>query len=110
MDTIKRSEITPVEIGPKRTRYLAYTDNLMVAVINFEDGPTSEPDQPHAHPHEQITYVESGEVLFFLGNESTQLGPGDMFTVSPNQPHSIQLLTKHVRLIDSFTPVREEFI
>jgi len=25
-------------------------------------------------------------------------------------PHSIQLLTERVRLVDSFTPIREEFL
>jgi quercetin dioxygenase-like cupin family protein len=110
MGIIKRSELTPEIIAPERTRYLAYTDHLMMVVIDFHDGPTSEPDPPHSHPHEQVSYVVSGEINFFLNNEPTRLGPGDMFTVPPNLPHSVQLLTSPVRLIDSFTPIRKEFL
>lgn len=35
------------------------------SVIDFDDGPTSEPDPPHSHPHEQVSYVSEGEIIFF---------------------------------------------
>jgi len=110
MGTLKQENTTKVTIGDKRTRYLTHTENLMMVVIDFDDGPTSEPDPPHSHPHEQISYVAAGEVIFFLDGEPTRLGPGDMFTVPPDLPHSVQLLTKHVRLVDTFTPLREDFL
>jgi quercetin dioxygenase-like cupin family protein len=110
MGITKRSELTPEIIAPGRTRYLAYTEKLMVVVVDFQDGPTSEPDPPHSHPHEQVSYVVSGKINFFLNNEPTHLGPGDLFTVPPNLPHAVQLLTKHVQLVDTFTPIRQDFL
>jgi quercetin dioxygenase-like cupin family protein len=110
MGIIKRSELTPETIAPGRARYLAHTDNLMVVVIEFNDGPTSQPDPPHFHPHEQASCVISGEILFFMDGKPTRLAPGDMYTVPPNIPHSIQLLTKQAKLIDAFTPIREDFL
>ena len=110
MATIKRSELKPEVIAQGRTRYLAYTDHLMMVVIDFHDGPSSEPDPPHSHPHEQISYVVSGEINLFLDNKLARLGPGDMFTVPPNLQHSVQLLTKDVRLVDTFTPIRKDFL
>jgi quercetin dioxygenase-like cupin family protein len=110
MGIIKRSELTPEIIAPGRTRYLAFTETLMMVVIDFHDGPTSEPDPPHSHPHEQISYVVSGEINLFLDNKLTRLGQGDMFTVPPNLPHSVQLLTSHVRIVDTFTPIRKDFL
>ena len=110
MGIIKRSELTPETVAPGRARYLAYTDHLMVVVMEFEDGPASQPDPPHSHPHEQVSCVVSGEVLFFLDGKSTRLGPGDMYTVPPNIPHSIQLLTKQVKLVNAFTPIRKDFL
>jgi quercetin dioxygenase-like cupin family protein len=110
MATVKRSELTPEVIAPGRTRYLAYTERLMMVVIDFQDGPASVPDPPHSHPHEQVSYVVSGEINFFLNNERTRLGPGDLFTVPPNVPHSIQLLSEHVRLVDTFSPIRQDFL
>ncbi len=42
MGTLKESEITPEPIGEGRKRYLAHTEKLMMAVIDFRDGPTRE--------------------------------------------------------------------
>lgn len=110
MGIIKRSELTPETVALGRTRYLAYTDHLMMVVMEFDDGPASQPDPPHSHPHEQVSCVVSGEVLFFLDGKPTRLGPGDMYAVPPNIPHSVQLLTKQVKLVDAFTPIRKDFL
>lgn len=110
MATVKAAEIDKKPIAEGRTRYLAHGEQLMMAVIDFNDGPTSEPDPPHHHPHEQVTYVASGEVLFFLDGHATRLQSGDMFVIPPNVPHTVQLLTGHVRLIDTFTPLRDDFL
>ncbi len=110
MATLKYQE-TPVEtIAEGVERRLGYTDKLMIAVIDFHNGPTSQPDPPHSHPHEQVCYVAEGEIFFVMDGQQTHLGPGDMFLVPSGKPHTIQLLTKHVRLVDCFTPLREDFL
>jgi mannose-6-phosphate isomerase-like protein (cupin superfamily) len=45
-----------------------------------------------------------------MDGEETHLGPGDMFLVPGGKPHTIQQLTEHVRLVDCFTPIREDFL
>lgn len=110
MGVIKSSEVRRTLIAQGRTRYLAHLSNLMMVVIDFEDGPASQPDPPHSHPHEQISYVVAGEIHFVMEDRMVRLGPGDLFTVPPNVPHSIQLLTPKARLVDTFTPIREEFL
>ncbi len=109
MAVIKQNETTPEVIAEGRTRYIAHTDNLMMVVVDFKDGPAAEPDPPHSHPHEQISHVVSGELLFFLDDKPTRLGPGDMISVPPNAPHAVQILTGQARIIDAFTPIREDF-
>jgi quercetin dioxygenase-like cupin family protein len=98
------------EIGPGRKRRLLHSDHLMMVAIDFEGGPAAKPDPLHSHPHEQVTYVAEGEVLFFIGKESRRLSPGDMVAVPPDQPHGIQTMTPYVRLIDTFTPIRQDFL
>ncbi len=110
MGVIRAADVTPETIAPKRERYLTYTDNLMMVVIDFNDGPTEAPDPPHSHPHEQITYLVSGEVLFFLDGEPTRMVPGDLVTIPPDVPHTVQLLSPHVRVVDTFHPLREDFL
>ena len=110
MGTLKRSEITPFVISQGRSRYLAHSNNVMIAVVDVNDGPAAQPDPPHSHPHEQVSYVASGEILVIIGEEKTRLSEGDLFTVPPNVPHTIQTLSKHVRLIDAFNPIRKDFL
>jgi quercetin dioxygenase-like cupin family protein len=110
MGTVKQSENKPHSIAKGRTRYLAHTDNVMVVVVDFNDGPAPEPDPPHSHPHEQVSYVASGEIILIIGEEKTHLIEGDLFTVPANVPHTVQTLNKHVRLIDAFNPIREDFL
>ena len=110
MNVSKISEITPVVVKPGCKRRILHTDHLMMVAIDFTGGPAVNPDPPHFHLHEQVTYVAEGEVIFFIGEESTRLAPGDMVAVPPDRPHTIQLLTPTARLIDSFTPLRQEFL
>ena len=110
MPIVKQSEATKTPIAEGRTRFLAQTSRLMTAVIDFSDGPTDEPDPPHKHPHEQISYVAEGEILFCVEDEKHHLTAGDLFTVPGNVPHSVQLLTEKVRIVDTFTPIREDFL
>ncbi|MBN1963449.1 MAG: cupin domain-containing protein [Anaerolineae bacterium] len=110
MAVVKRTEVQPETIAPGRTRYLAHSPHLMVVVIDFVDGPQDQPDPPHSHPHEQVTYVAAGELLFFIAGEPHRLSAGDLVTVPGDVPHTIQLLSEFVRLVDTFTPIREEFL
>jgi quercetin dioxygenase-like cupin family protein len=110
MTTLKYEEMSVEQIRAGVERRLGYTDNLMIVVMDFHDGPKDQPDPPHTHPHEQVSYVAEGELFCFIDGEQTRLGPGDVFLVPSGKPHSIQSLTKHVRLVDCFTPIREDFL
>ena len=110
MGFLREKQIKKEAIGKGRERYLGHTDGLMMVVIDFTDGPSEVPDPPHSHPHEQVSYVAAGELIVHIDGDSTRLFEGDMFTVPPNVPHTIQLLSDYVRLVDTFTPLREDFL
>jgi mannose-6-phosphate isomerase-like protein (cupin superfamily) len=54
--------------------------------------------------------MAEGEIMFVMDGQQTHLKAGDMFLVPSGKPHSIQQLTEHVRLVDCFTPIREDFL
>lgn len=110
MTAFKYKEMSAEQIREGAERRLAHTDNLMIVVVDFYDGPKDQPDPPHSHPHEQVCYVAEGKVLFLMDGQQTHLEPGDLFLVPSGKPHSIQQLTEHVRLVDCFTPIREDFL
>lgn len=102
--------ITIEKVAPGFERTIAQLDNLMVVVCDFTDGPMADPEKPHSHPHEQITYVAEGELYFFKGEKRHTLKKGDLITVPSNISHNIQTISTFVRLVDSFYPLRQEFI
>ena len=102
---------SPKEIKPGVFRSYMHTENLMIVSIDFINGPWKEPEPPHSHPHEQASFVAKGEIMFYCeGEPERQLKEGEMFTVASGKAHTIKLLSKEVRLVDSFTPIREDFL
>jgi quercetin dioxygenase-like cupin family protein len=64
MAALKYSDIAPQKIGEGAERRVAHTDDLMIVVVDFFDGPKSQPDPPHSHPHQKVCYVAEGEILW----------------------------------------------
>lgn len=110
MAILKHDDAPAEKIGPKTQRRIGWTDKLMIAVIDFDGGPAAEPSAPHSHPHEQVCYVAAGEIISIIGDEQHRLKAGDCFLVPAEVPHAVQRLTEHVRLVDCFTPIREDFL
>ena len=106
----KENLIIHEKISPGYERSIAHLENLMVVICDFTNGPMKSPDPPHSHPHEQITYVAEGELFFFVGEKEHRMVKGDIITVPPGVAHCIQTLSSHVKLIDSFHPVRKDFL
>lgn len=106
----KEEGIIRKRISAGKERTVVHLENLMVVLWDFTDGPMKNPEPPHSHPHEQITYVAEGDLFFFKEGKSYPLSKGDFITVMPGVSHCIQTLSDHVRLIDSFHPVRKEFL
>ena len=63
----------------------------------------------HNHEHVQSTYVESGRFRFTLGETEQEFGPGDSFVIPSGQRHGCVCLVPG-KLIDNFTPRRDDFL
>lgn len=97
-------------LSPSLKRKVIHLRELMVTVIDFYNGPMKAPDKPHNHPHEQITYVASGSLKFFIEDREYILNEGDVIKIASNLNHCVQTLTEKVKLIDSFSPIRKDFL
>ena len=111
MAILKFNQSTPEIVRDGLERRIIYTSNLMTVIVDFFDGPWSEAEPFHSHPHEQTSYVAEGEIIFYCDGEPEQhLQAGDLFAVASGQKHTIRLLSSKARLVDSFNPIRREFI
>lgn len=71
--------------------------------------PGHEP-KPHAHPHEQIVHILSGQALFHIDDETVLLGPGGLLLVPPGVMHHAEVVgDEPVLNLDIFTPRRPEY-
>jgi quercetin dioxygenase-like cupin family protein len=73
MATLKYGRMPVERIREGAERRLGHTDKLMIVVVDFYDGPKDRPDPPHSHPHEQVSYVAEGKVIFVMDEHI--LGP-----------------------------------
>ena len=111
MAVLKFTESIPETVRDGWERRIIFTPNLMTVIVDFKDGPWAEAEPFHSHLHEQTSYVAEGEIIFYCEGEPDQhLEAGDMFSAVSGQEHTIRLLSPKARLIDSFNPIRQEFI
>ena len=92
--------------GGVSRRVLAYTEQLMIVEVNFEQGGVG---APHTHPHSQNTYVKSGRFRFTVAGEDVEVGPGDTLAFPPDVLHGTLCLEAGT-LLDIFTPMRKDFV
>src|ERR1041384_7649243 len=48
--------------------------------------PGHEP-RPHSHPHEQIAYIIEGRMMFYIGDEKHEVGPGGLVVIPGGVTH-----------------------
>lgn len=85
---------------------LGYNVEIMVVKVSFEAGAVG---ALHSHPHSQSSYVASGKFEVEIDGQKRTLTAGDGFLVSPDLVHGVKCLETGV-LVDSFSPVREDFL
>src|SRR5438067_9068334 len=88
-------------------RQMIVGENVMVCRLRFAPRVVT---PEHEHPHEQITLVERGRVLFTVGGEQRVAEAGDVLHFPPGSWHGATMLDEEVVLIDIFSPIREDFL
>lgn len=107
-DIFQSGKDAPIEVvaeGMSR-QILGFNDEIMVVKVLFDEGGEG---YIHSHVHSQVTYVESGEFEVNIGGDIQVLGAGDSFYIPPNVSHGA-VCKKAGVLIDTFSPVREDFL
>jgi len=102
---IALTDIPSFEITRGFTARMFHTDGMTIAYVDVEAG-AELPE--HAHFHEQVSNMLEGEFEFVMGGEKMTLRTGDSLVIPSNMPHSGRALTR-CRILDVFTPVREDF-
>ncbi len=102
----KQLELEEIEAGKLNRKIRARGGKLMMVEVFFNSGTIA---YEHEHPHEQLCYCLSGEFVFSIGSESRTLIAGDSVYVPASTLHGARCINEG-RLLDIFTPQREDFI
>ena len=92
--------------GGVSRKFLGYDNQIMMVSVKFEKGALG---SPHQHFHTQATYVVSGKFEFEIDGVKQIVEAGDGVYIEPNLLHSAVCLEEG-QLIDTFSPVREDFL
>jgi quercetin dioxygenase-like cupin family protein len=96
-----------VEVAPgNRRRVLVSRPELMQVEFAFDAGAIG---TLHSHPHVQSSFIAEGEFEVTIDGETRVLGAGGSFIVPPNVVHGVKAV-KAGRLVDCFTPRRDDFL
>ena len=93
-------------MGPGVSIKTFWGERMLASVVTLEAGGTV---PLHTHPHEQLGIVLEGAVRMVIGDQEETIGPGDLYVIPPNVPHSGAGTAQRVVILDIFSPVREEY-
>lgn len=88
-------------------RQMIVGENVMICRLRFAPNVVT---PAHDHPHEQMTLVERGRVLFTIGDEQRIASAGDVLHFPSGTWHGATMLDEEVILVDIFSPIREDFL
>jgi len=89
--------------------YLAravHGERLTMAVVEIQPG-AELPE--HHHDNEQLGLVVQGSVIFRVGDETRTLGPGGIWRIPSETPHTATGGEAGAVVIDVFSPARDDW-
>ncbi|HES60284.1 MAG: cupin domain-containing protein [Calditrichaceae bacterium] len=104
---IKSSDFKTKEMFPGVTRQIiGHDSNLMLVKVSFTKGSIG---YKHQHAHQQVSYILSGKFEVNIAGNIEILHAGDAFIAPTNADHEVKCLEDGI-IIDSFSPMREDFL
>ena len=99
-------DLESVESGLIDRKIRARGGSMMMVEVFFKAGAIG---AEHRHVHEQLTYCFSGEFVFNVEGETSTVRAGDSLYVPASALHGTTCVADG-RLLDMFTPQREDFL
>jgi quercetin dioxygenase-like cupin family protein len=98
-------DIHPKEVMPGITGHYAHGEGLTFGYVEVKKGSIL---PEHHHIHEQITYILEGQLNMIIGGVPCTLTTG-MFHIIPSNVFHSATAPVDCKLIDVFSPVREDY-
>lgn len=103
MEPIKNIPVK--ELAPGISGYYAHGAHMSFGLVELEAGSKV---PLHQHVQEQITYIIEGELEMEIGGQTCLLSSG-MYHVIPSLTWHSAVARSFCKVIDAFSPVREDY-
>ena len=100
------ADVPPRELAPGFRIRTMWGERIMLSLVELD--PKAEVPE-HTHPHEQMGIVLDGVIHMTIGGQARTLHQGDVYLVPPNVPHMVTMGDAKARVVDLFSPPREEY-
>ena len=106
MSFIDLERVTPKEVFEGSRIRVASGERVMLSLMDL-DAHAKVP--PHSHPHEQAGMVLEGVFELTIGGEKRIVRKGDCYICPPGVEHSVDVGDAPARVLDIFSPPRDEY-
>ena len=106
MPFIDISNVEPIEPAPGCRMRTPYGDNLMLSYLEMDEDAVV---PLHDHPHEQGGILLEGRMELTIGDEMRVCEAGSLFIIPPDTPHKAVAVGGPAKVLDVFSPVREDY-
>ena len=100
------SQVPAEQLNPQISRKAIHTAAMTIARLHIKKGGVV---PEHKHVHEQVAHVEKGALKFVVAGEEHVLRAGQSLVLPSMVPHGVEAL-EDTDVIDTFTPVREDWV
>jgi quercetin dioxygenase-like cupin family protein len=83
-----------------------YGERIMLSLVELDEGAVV---APHSHPHEQAGIVLEGMLELTIDGQARTLKAGEAYIAPGNLIHSARSVGGKCKVLDVFSPVREDY-
>jgi quercetin dioxygenase-like cupin family protein len=100
-------QIPTNEVAPGVRIRAPYGENLMLSLLEMDEGAVV---NRHHHPHEQGGILLEGRMELSIGDDTRMVEPGEAYLIPPNLPHRAVAIGGPAKVLDIFSPIREDYV
>ena len=101
------ADVPAIELTPSIKANIVSAENITLSFVSVEP---NVPLPAHRHENEQMLIVLDGAIDFIIESKQYKVGNGDVVVLPPNTEHGAYFSDKGARVIDIFSPPRQDFV
>jgi len=104
---IRYADVPAIELTPSIKANIVSAENITLSFVSAEPNVSL---TPHRHENEQMLIVLDGAIDFIIEGKQYKVEKGDVVVLPSNTEHGAYFSDKGARVIDIFSPPRQDFV